>query len=167
MPPRQEILSGSKPASRKLVRPPPIVYQEYPKTLEHPKGHGNHLCPVIVYDRSQEEEYAAKGYEPPGKADPFGFLASKATEKTDDAIRLMNERQATATEAMRKDVFQSVREAIAETVADVNDVLDDLRQDKYATNLLIQDLVEKVNAWAGEVERLKQERARPWWKFWR
>jgi hypothetical protein len=67
------------------VGTPPLTYEEFPKWLNH-----KNLDPVVVYDKDQEEEYRAKGYEQPGTSDPHAYLVAKATVKMDDAIRTMN-----------------------------------------------------------------------------
>lgn len=126
--------------ARSLVINPPIVYQEYPKTLVHPRGHDNYFPPIIVNDWSQECEYAAKGYEPPGKADSFGFLTSRATEKVDDAIRLMNEHAETKIAEGQARIEASLREYMESSLEQINDVIDALRISHARVPLIDKEL---------------------------
>ena len=65
--------------------PSALEYSRFPMWLNHPS-----LDPVIVYDSNQEAEYKAKGYIPPGTADPHAYLVAQVSGKLDDAIRDMN-----------------------------------------------------------------------------
>jgi hypothetical protein len=162
-------------AARELVIDAPIVYQEYPKTMEHPQGIDNHFPPVIVNDRNQEQYFAAKGYEPPGKVDPFGFLTSRATEKTDDAIRLMNRDADKKIAEARIENRETVREAIADALDQVNDVIDTLRITHRRVPLIDAELARlrgkimsqdnDMRAMAKTIEMLSKAQPRKsWWQ---
>lgn len=157
--------------ARSLIVPPPVVYQDYPKTLVHLQGVENHFPPVIVNDYHQESDYTAKGYIVPGQADPFGFLTAKATVKIDDAIRTMNSDLDRKLETLRQEVHDFMHGYLDETLAHVNDAIDQL---KSGHNLLItrnQTTESKVAQLARDQRDERNQRDQPktrkgFWHWW-